>query len=50
VAPGGGFTGSSLEELKLEHPTMFSSVEKPYTELGTWGTQPQALGGDSGYE
>jgi hypothetical protein len=50
AAPGGGFAGSSSEELELEHPAMFSITEKLYTELGTRGTQPHALGGDFGYE
>jgi hypothetical protein len=44
------FAGSSPEELELEHPAMSSTTEKLYTELGTRGTQPHALGGNFGYE
>jgi hypothetical protein len=29
------FAGSSPEELKLEHPVMFSSAGKPYAKLGS---------------
>jgi hypothetical protein len=50
AVPDGDFAGSPSEEHELEHPAMFSITEKLYTELGTRGTQPHALGGGFGYE